>query len=188
MLLVRSLLLVVYLPFLTSSSASSNSGAEFEEDFIHRWDPLVVVALQLGQLSWSRWWLWWSSSTSNSGAEFEVDFIHRWEFDTRGEILWLGGADSYCWDNYTTNITTHTICNIAILTRLNSWIAQLNLWKWVCKTYQILNLTPMTQLMESVELAVCHRDTTLKCGKKHRHLLKQIFQFDLFCIKYQHQD
>jgi len=34
MLLVRSLLLLVYLPFLTSSSASS-SGAEFEEDFIH---------------------------------------------------------------------------------------------------------------------------------------------------------
>ena len=60
MLLVRSLLLVVYLPFLTSSSASS-SGAEFEEDFIHRWDPLVVISLQLGQLSWLQWWSWWSS-------------------------------------------------------------------------------------------------------------------------------
>ena len=143
MLLVRSLLVVVYLPFLTSSSASS-SGAEFEEDFIHRWDPLVVVALQVGQ-SWLRWWLWWSSSASNSGAEFEVNLIHRWEFDTRGEILWLGGADSHCWDNYATNITIpywglHLQCcqfnKIKLLDRPIKFV------KRVCKTYQILNLTP----------------------------------------------
>ena len=110
-------------------------------------------------------------------AEFEVEIIHRWEFDKRGELLWLGGADSHCWDNYATNITTtHTrggcICNIASLTRLKSYIAQLNLWKFVCKTYQILNITPMTQLMESVTLAVCHRDTTLITGKKSLTFIK----------------
>ena len=40
----------------------------------------------------------------------------------------------HCWDNYATNITAHTggcSCNIVSLTRLNSWIVQLDLWKWV---------------------------------------------------------